>query len=109
MAVTDPTIVKFSNEKIRVFADRILQAYWFAKTAQDEWFNSETGLGGTISADTPNLGTEQIMDGADTDGRSLVFGDDMHAVMTRMSDLITDLETASKLETLSKVAVHPTR
>ena len=38
MAITNPQAVKFSNEKIRLVADKLAQAYNFAKDTLNEWY-----------------------------------------------------------------------
>ncbi len=41
MAITTPEHITFSNEKVRIAADRLVQAYNFARLALDEWFANE--------------------------------------------------------------------
>lgn len=42
MSVTDPTAVAFSNDRIRVAADRLANAYYLCQSVSDRW----TALGG---------------------------------------------------------------
>lgn len=37
MAVTDPTALRFSNERIRTAADRLARAYYLCKAIKDRW------------------------------------------------------------------------
>jgi len=111
MAVDNPTAVRFANERVRVAADRMMQAYNFAKTVSSEWFSVEITPGTTLSAGIPNDGGEEVLDGAQSDGRAVISGDDVHNVITRLSELVADLEAGgnAKLNTLAKVSVNPTR
>ena len=101
MAITSPQAIKFSNEKIRVAADRLAQAYNFANIVIDEWNSG-------ASADFPNDGAEVLQDGADVDGRPIVDGAELHLLITRLTELQTDYEATSnaKLNTILAVAVN---
>ena len=43
MAITNPQVVKFCNEKIRLVADKLAQAYNFAKDTLNEWYAHDMG------------------------------------------------------------------
>ena len=99
--IETPQAVKFCNEKVRPFADRIAQLKQEAKQLQDEWF----ALGGSDLV--PNT-TDTIADGAITDGRTIITGADVNNVINRAIEIVTDLEADgnAKLNTILKVAVN---
>lgn len=100
--VTDPAAIKFSNEKIRVAADTLESVYWTAKRVITEWF--ATG----INTKFPNDSTAVVEDGSDRDGRKIIHGADVHNIITRLQEFVTDYEAASnaKLNTVSRVSVN---
>ena len=93
--ITNQQAVKFCNEKARKYANHMIAEYYFAKASFAEWFAQG------IDAVTPN-DSSPIIDGAATDGRPLATGAKVNNIVTRMSDLITDLEanSSAKLNTL---------
>lgn len=99
--ITDPAAVRFSNEKVRVAADKFAQAYYFAIEAINEW--NATGMSSKITNTA-----DPIIDGSAIDGRNPITGSDATNVITRLMENITDYEAASnaKLNTVIKVAVH---
>jgi len=99
--ITNPEAVRFCNERVRVVADRLAQAYTLAKQVQAEWFaNSMAEL-------LPNDGS-LVIDGSATDGRHPITGANVTNIITRCGELITDYEanTNAKLNTVLGVAVH---
>lgn len=116
MAVTNPDALTFSNQRLRVNADRIAQAYYAMDNISDRW----VALGGgqsaidvmevdiRIAADhvynayafafhtekvwfllgssalIPNDAGEIIEDGAASDGRPIVNGQQAHQLMDRV-------------------------
>jgi high-affinity K+ transport system ATPase subunit B len=101
MAIDNAEAVKFCNEKVRVAADKLAQAYYFAKQVQDEWYANNMG------AIIPVDGGE-VIDGAATDGRHVITGNDATNVIIRCGDLVTDMEAnnSAKLNTVLAVAVN---
>jgi len=101
MSITNPTGIKFSNEKIRRAADQLAKCYYFAKSLVDEWYS--TNMGSIITVDG---GT--IEDGSETDGRNVITGNDATNVVVRCTELIADFEAnnKAKLNTVNKVAVN---
>jgi len=108
VSVTNPTAIKFSNDRIRTAADKLAQAYYHAKQVIYEWYDIEIEPGTTLAAGIPNDGAEQIFDGAESDGRPVISGDDVHNIINRSSELVADYEefTSVKLNTITKVAVN---
>lgn len=113
MAVTNPTAVAFCNQRVRVAADRVLQAYYFALLVIDEWNTVEMAPGTTLAAGIPNSGSEEVVDGSETDGRSRIYGDDVSNIVNRCIELRDWVEggavliAAGRKGTLDKVAVNP--
>jgi len=100
MPIKHPTAVRFANEKIRVGAD-LLTRYYFLKEVVDEW--NATGMSAFIT-NTADV----IEDGSATDGRNVITGIDATAIITRMMEVISDMEAGgnAKLNTVNKVAVN---
>lgn len=113
MAVTNPEAIAFCDEKVRVAADRLSQAYYFAKEALDEW--NANNYGGTILP----IGGGTIRDGASPeddsgtggDGRKVIAANDVHNLINRVSELVTDYEASAsaKLNTILNVSVNNTK
>lgn len=102
MAVTDVEAVKFANERVRVAADKLAQAYYFAKLVRDEWFANDMASlfpgGGGI-----------VVDGSASDGRHPVTAEQVTNLITRCDELLTDYQATSnaKLNTILQVSVNP--
>lgn len=99
--ITDPRAISFSNEKIRIAADKLAQAYTFCKIAVTEYYAENLGALYT--------GGDTIEDGAfNGDGRKVVTGNDALLLITRMSELIDDYEATAgtKLNSVLKYAVN---
>jgi hypothetical protein len=103
--ITDPAAVRYCNERVRPAADRLAQAYNYAKSVTDEWVANDLGT------DIPNNAADTVVDGAETDGRHVISGEDVHDLINRLNELITDYEanTNAKLNTILQVAVNPQR
>lgn len=99
--ITDPTAIRFTNEKVRVMADAMAQAYFTAKSLVAEW--NAVGMSSKIT-NTADL----ISDGSATDGRNPLTGAAATSVITRAQELITDYEANSgaKLNTILSAAVN---
>ena len=102
MAITDSSAIKFSNEKIRVAADRLFGAYLFAKQVVTEW--NAVNMSSLIT-NTSDI----ISDNSNIDGRTQITGIDATNVITRLQELISDYEASSnaKLNTVTKPSVNP--
>lgn len=99
--IVDPTAVKFANETIRPAADRLVQLYWLAKNAQQQF--TAKGLAALIPNDT-----SLVVDGAATDGRTPITGFDVNVVLSYLGAFVTAMEATSSLELnqVGKVAVN---
>lgn len=100
--ITDPLVVRFSNEKVRPAADRYAQLYWFAKIFVAEW------VANNFDTVIPNSAVETVIDGSDADGRSPIHGAHLHGLKNNLVALVADLEAGggAKLNGLTQVAVN---
>jgi hypothetical protein len=109
MPITNPQAIAFSNNFARKAADKLAQAYFFAKIAVAEWnqvsalFPNDTNVLRDSASPTDDLGTGG-------DGRMIVTGAEMNLLITRLQEKISDYEATSsaKLNTILAVAVNPT-
>lgn len=101
MAVTNPEVVKFSNERSRPLADLVAGAFQAIMSYAQLW--DAKGLGSII----PNDGTV-IADGSDVDGRTPITGADLHQLKALCVDLIgMGVGENTKIPTVLKIAVNP--
>ncbi len=101
--ITDPTAVAFCNENVRVAANQLAQAYNNATAIVAQW----TALGGaSFIANEP---LDEVIDGAQNDGRPVINGADVNNIINRLAEIITDFEAggSAKLNTILQVAPHP--
>jgi len=100
MPIDSPQAIKFSNEKLRVLATLKVQVYQLESQIVDEW-NAQSLS--TVITNTSDV----VVDGAATDGRSIITGADATNIVTRAMEDIADLEAGNnaKLNTLMAVAV----
>jgi hypothetical protein len=97
--ITNPEAVKFCNEKIRPAANLLAKAYFYAIQTVDEWYANNMGELLPVAEDI-------VVDGSESDGRHPISGNDVNNLVTRLSELIQDLEENSKakLNTILKVS-----
>jgi len=102
MAINNPQAVKFCNEKIRVAADKLAQAYNFAKDTLNEWY--ALNMGNQFPVDGG-----EIEDGSNIDGRPIITGNSVQLLMSRVQELVNDYEAGrkAKLNTVLQVSVNP--
>ncbi len=98
MSNNNTQAVKFCNESIRVAADKLAQSY-FANQVLDEWY--ARNLGSVIPVDCG-----EIEDGAAVDGRPVITGNEVHLMMSRISEIVADYEASNnaKLNTILQVS-----
>jgi hypothetical protein len=98
--ITNPEAVRFANERLRVAADKLAQAYAFAKLVAAEW--NANNLGALFPL------ADNVVDGSASDGRHPITGNDATLLMTRLNELVADYEanTNAKLNTILNVAVN---
>lgn len=103
--ITDPRVVRFANEKIRVTADTAASGYWTAKSLLTMW--QTQGLAALI----PNDSTV-IDDGALVDGRPVMTGALLWAQIHICQSIISSFEAVdpatgmSPIMAISAVAVN---
>lgn len=99
--IVNPVIVRFSNEKARVFADSLLSAYLTAKQLVGEW------TANNLATIVPNA-TDNVVDGSENDGRHKMTGIKLHALMAAATDVIAWAETGnpSRADRLRTIAVN---
>ena len=89
MDIDHPELVKFSNEKGRICADSLLQAYNTAKQFLSHWNN--------LNSEMPNV-NEEVADGSHTsmgnsaDGRKPITGEKYHQFKTSCESIIALVE-----------------
>ena len=100
--ITNPEAVRFANERLRVAADKLAQAYWFCKEVEREWYANNMG-------DIFPVADGPVVDGSATDGRHPIGGNEAALLITRCSELVADYEAGgnAKLNTILAIAVNP--
>jgi len=100
--ITNAEAVKFCNEKIRVAANKLAQAYYFANQVADEW------TANSMASVLPNQ-ADDVIDGSATDGRHPITGIDANNIINRLNELIAeyDADSSAKLNTILGVAPQP--
>ena len=81
MAITDPAAVKWSNEKVRVAADKLADAYNFAVQVQSEW---NSGMSGDFPNDSQVVEDGAHSGAANPDGRTEITGIMVNNIMNRI-------------------------
>jgi hypothetical protein len=110
MAITNPQAISFSDQRLRRAADKLAQAYYFAKIVKQEWDANSMSSLITNTSDVIRDGASPSDDnGTGGDGRHVVTGAEATAIVTRCNDFITDYEATNnaKLNTILAVAVNP--
>jgi len=97
--ITNPESVRYSNEQLRVAANKLNAAYEFSKSALAEWVANPDMFANT---------EDTIIDGAETDGRHIVTGIMANNMYNRMAELVADYEASSsaKLNTILQYATN---
>ncbi len=90
MDIDNPELIKFSNEKGRICADSLLQAYNTAKQFIEHWNNLTTAMPNT--ADEIADGSQTSM-GISADGRKSITGEKYHQFKTSCESIITLVES----------------
>ena len=100
--ITDAQAVRFANEKIRIAANKLAQAHFYAQQVLAEW-DANGGV-----ALIPNK-DDVIVDGSASDGRPSITGADANDIVNRLRELVADYEAGSsaKLNTILQVAPNP--
>lgn len=99
--ITDSQSILFVNNKARPLADKIIQMYWFAKSVLQQY--NSTALLTSITNDA-----SVIIDGAASDGRTIITGGDVVILLSLAQGIINTLEanTNLQLNQISKPSVN---
>jgi hypothetical protein len=102
--ITNPQAIRVANEKLRPLADRFGQLYNYCKMLQAE--SQAEGWGAMF----PNT-ADVITDGAAGDGRSVITGADVTALINMTATFLNYMEAnANANRNLSlRIAVNPER
>ncbi len=100
--INNPQAVRFSNERVRLAANKFTSLYWWCKLVTQEWDAQD--IGSLIPNDE-----SVILDGSATDGRPIITGADVNTLATRVTEFIALLEADDNLKfnQIIKVAPQP--
>ena len=100
MAITDGSAVGFSNNRLRIIADRLSTLKTDLDFINDEWNSG-------VSALIPNNAGENFVDGAPGDARQVVTGADAWTLMGTVQGLQTTLNGGGVMLNVNKYAQNP--
>ena len=100
--ITNPQAINWSNSRVRVYADSMVDAYESAKKLLAEW----TALG--MDALIANSSEDVLIDGAAIDGRSIITGDKVNALISNAQAVVTWFEqgSPSRIDRFRQIAVN---
>lgn len=104
--ITDPQVIKFSNEEARPIADSLYKAYYKTKAFLED-YNS-----GNIGSKINDAGSSNLIaDGSDVDGRTRIVGGDIYNLITAAQAFIDFIEgnavaTLARLDVIAKPHVN---
>lgn len=110
MPITNSQAIAFSNNYARRAADKLAQVYFYAKLVVAEWNATSMSALITNTSDVIRDSASPTDDsGTGGDGRQVVTGAEVTAVITRLQEFIADYEATSnaKLTTVLAVSVNP--
>ncbi len=93
--ITNPQVIAFSNQQVRVMADTLYSAYYHAKSLLENYNAGDIGT----KIDTAGAGN-LLDDGSQTDGRTRISGGDIYNFITAATDFIAYVE-AGRLDIIS--------
>jgi len=85
--ITNPQIVKFSNERVRTIADSVTRLAYTVDAFLADW--NAQGINGLLIADPERL--NPVADGSRTDGRPFVTGAEIQSFKAGLVQLQTAL------------------
>lgn len=99
--ITTPQIVRFANERARVFADILDACYLTAKRFQQDW----AALVATITVPST---ADNIADGSDIDGRLRMTANQLQALKTQCDTIVSWFETGTptRIAQIQQVCVN---
>lgn len=103
--IDTPQVRQFCNERVRKAANLLAQLYNWSRSVRDEWTAQD------MASQITNSPDDTIIDGAATDGRPPLTGEDVHNIKDLVVAFIADLEanTNAELNEILRVAPKPTR
>lgn len=100
MAITNEQAIKFSNEKLRPYAELIRKCDAEFSAVIAEW-------NGGINALFPNETDNMIEDGRTTETQ--LSGADANSIITRMINMLSAIDTDAEMTVIHKACVRPLR
>jgi len=100
MAITDPEAIRFTNEIVRPYCEKMRNMYWEFKALAPYWVD-------TIAAMVPNDPSEILVDGRDSDTE--LTGSDITNFIIEASNYMTAIEQAGVLSAIQKPCVRAFR
>lgn len=99
--INNAEAVRFCNERIRIAANKLNDAYRFAKAVEAEYYANNMGT--LFVADEG-----PVVDGSASDGRHPIGANEVLLMITRLTEIVTDYEanTNLKLNTILAVATN---
>lgn len=98
--MNDPEAIKFSNEIVRPYCEKMRNMYWEFKALVPYWSD-------TISAMIPNDSNEILEDGRDSDTE--LTGEDLHNFVIEAAKYIAAVEELGVLSIIQKPCVRAFR
>lgn len=102
MAITNPEVIQFSNDTVRVMAEK-LRALKYEIDAAMTKYNS--GIGAVCVADMAGI----VEDGRESEGVSRLTGNDIVGVAVQMAAIQTQLAGVGVMDVIIKPCVRPLR
>lgn len=99
MTITNPQVIQFTNEQVRVLAEEVRDLKIRVDAALVTWY-------GQISANCPNDVAENLDDGRDAEGVSRLTGADINSLMGVLVALQADLDAVGVEGVVSKPCVR---
>jgi len=100
--IVNASAINFSNGRIRPIADSLARLYKQLKTVVDEW--NGKGMAAYFTADASN-----VIDGSLIDGRTVIQGQDVQALIAMLQGLVTSIEANNNvaINLIAKISVNP--
>ena len=100
--ITNPQAIIWSNSRVRVFADSMIDAYESAKKLLAEW--SSLNMATLI----PNNVDDVLIDGAASDGRSVITGDKVNSLIANATAVVSWFEagTPSRIDRFRQISIN---
>jgi hypothetical protein len=100
--MNDPLAIRFVNERVRPRCEMIRALKILLEDDLEQWFNNEINT--TIPNDSSGECT--IEDGRQSQGVSLLYCDEIHTIMARLSEVLEPLQAANAMDLIHKACVR---